>query len=238
MRILACPDVHYPFHDKRAVALALKVADAYKPDTIVILGDFVDNYAVSSHDKDAGREGKIARELAGASVLVNEFRKRAKSFYYLEGNHETRLQRYLNKRAPELHGLVNIRDLVGVLEHEWRPYGQPLRLNKCHFVHDVGYCGQDAARKSLNAFGGNLVFGHSHRAEIVYDGNLRGERHFAVSSGWLGNGSQIDYAPQTRVRQWQHGVTLVNSLKNGNSWATFVPFVGGKAIVEGKEITV
>ena len=58
-RILIIPDVHAPYHDKKAWALVMKVAHAFKWDKVVCLGDFFDCYAISSYRKDPRREASL-----------------------------------------------------------------------------------------------------------------------------------------------------------------------------------
>jgi len=41
-RILFIPDVHRPFHDRAAWKLMLRAAKDFKPDILIILGDFAD----------------------------------------------------------------------------------------------------------------------------------------------------------------------------------------------------
>src|SRR5512139_2213092 len=43
-RVLICPDVHIPYQDPVAWETFLTVAAAWKPDTLVLLGDVVDFY--------------------------------------------------------------------------------------------------------------------------------------------------------------------------------------------------
>jgi predicted phosphodiesterase len=55
-KILLISDVHVPYHDKKAFNLVLEVGKKLKVDQVVIGGDFIDNYSVSSHDKNPNRE--------------------------------------------------------------------------------------------------------------------------------------------------------------------------------------
>lgn len=237
-KIIVLGDLHAPFHDKRAYALAKAVIKAYKPDVLVSIGDFVDSYAVSDYPKHPSRKNRLKYEVEAAAKLVKELRPLAGSFFLTAGNHEYRLEKYLATRAPELYGLVCMRELLDICPHEWLDYGEVLKIGKTHFTHDVGFCGAGAALKSLAAFGGNLVFGHSHRPEIVYSKNLREESHFCMNVGWLGDPSMIDYTHRVKTRAWKHGVGLVEQDSSGNSWASFVPFVAGKAMLQGKMIHV
>jgi len=237
-RIIVLGDIHAPYESKRAVALAKKVCKAVKPGLIISIGDLVDCYSISDYPRDPARISRLEREVEAAARVIKDFSALADDFQLCSGNHEFRLERYLSVRAPELFGLVTMRELLGLEKSQWHDYREVLKIGKCHFTHEVGYGGLDAARRSLAAFGGNLVFGHTHRPEIVYDSNIRGETHCSMNVGWLGDPNAIDYASVPRVRSWQHGVGLVEQDSTGRSWLQFIPFVNSKCVVQGREIAL
>ena len=108
-KILLWPDTHIPYHDKKAVDLILKVAKKWKPDTIVLGGDFIDNYSVSSHDRDPNRSLKLDIEVEETIKYLKIIKElKAKKNIFIAGNHEWRLERYLMSVAPELNNIVSI----------------------------------------------------------------------------------------------------------------------------------
>lgn len=236
--IAVVPDTHVPYHDEAAWGLALRALRAIKPDRIVVIGDFPDFYAVSFHSKDPRRRALLREETDAAKRELRRLRGLSDTLDYTEGNHENRLERYLCDRAPALFGLVTSRELLGCDDGAWtwHPYRQILKIGKCHFVHEVGLAGKQAASRSLDAFQGNLVIGHTHRGGIAYDGTMRGDRYFCLNVGWLGDPREIDYAHQTVVRSWQHGLGLVQQDSKGNSWATFCPMIAGKIRIAGRTV--
>lgn len=235
-RIMVLGDIHAPYEDKAALRLAHKCVDAWKPQIIISIGDLIDCYSISDYPKTPRRFANLKSEVTSAAAVVRSFQQKCDEFHLTEGNHEWRLQKYLATRAPELFGLVDMRELLGLQKRYYHPYRTELKLGKCYFTHEVGFCGAGAAARSLAAFGGNLVFGHSHRAEVTYDRNLRGESHFCMNVGWLGDPRMVDYAHRSRMRNWQHGVGLVTQNQLGESWCEFVPFVRGKCVIEGVEV--
>ena len=103
-RILVVPDVHRPYHSKKAWATMLRAAKRFCPNKIIVLGDFVDFYAVSDHDKDPARKYKLSDELKSGREGLEELEDLgAEQLFFDCGNHEDRLNRYLVRRAPELH---------------------------------------------------------------------------------------------------------------------------------------
>ena len=57
--LLIVPDVHVPYHDKRAWELMLAVGKDLKPQVLVSLGDMMDFYSVSSHSKNPNRVSQL-----------------------------------------------------------------------------------------------------------------------------------------------------------------------------------
>lgn len=235
-KTLVLGDIHVPYESKSAVALAKKVAASWKPDLIVSIGDLVDCYSISDYPRNPARVSKLKYEVEAGAKLIKELRKLGGEFKLTAGNHEWRYERYLATRAPELFGLVAMRELLGLERNEWYEYRDILKVGRCHYSHEVGFGGVGAAAKSLAAFQGLLVFGHTHKPEIVYGSSLRGESHACMNVGWLGDPKAIDYASKPRVRSWQHGVGLVTQDDGGRVWMQFIPFINNRCVVDGKEI--
>lgn len=235
-RIFVMPDVHVPYHDPEAYALAVHAARELKPDVLVIIGDYVDCYAVSQFAKIPERRQDLKWEVDSSNELLDALNGIAPTVVFCEGNHENRLERYLCQRAPELYGMVSAKNLLRIQERGWTwvQYKQWLKIGKVAFAHEIGHCGRNSAMQSLASFGGNIVFGHSHRAGAVYGGTVDGDRHFALNVGWLGDYSQVDYAHQSQMRDWQHGFGWIEQDGDGNSWASFCPIVKGRVVVAGR----
>lgn len=243
-RIIVISDLHAPYHDKAAWECLLQVIRETKPATVVIIGDFADMYAISSHPKSLDRKRDFANELAGVNAVLDELRKAAGDdcrIVWTEGNHEDRITRYLQSSAPELGGIKELRaeGLFKCKERniEWVPYRRSIKIGNCSFTHDVGRCGVNTARQSLMDFGGNLVIGHSHRGGLAYQGEVKGSSHFCLNVGWLGDVNEIDYIHRNRaMRDWQLGFGVVDQDENGFSWAQFIPVLDGACVVDGKII--
>jgi hypothetical protein len=241
-RLLILPDVHRPYHDPKAWSLMIKVGREFKPHRIIILGDFIDGYCVSSHGGRApNREHLLEQEIGDGNVGLDQIAALgAKRVDFIEGNHEDRVRRYIADKCPELFGLVSVRKLLRVDERGWywTPYRKSLKVGSVHFTHDVGKAGQGAAAKTRDVFGGNAVIGHVHRMECSYVGNLKGDVHVGMSLGWLGSADAVDYMASPAVaRSWTHGVGLgVHDTTSGLVYLTPAPFVRGTALVNGKVV--
>lgn len=237
--ILVVPDTHIPFHDARAFNLMLKVAKDLKPKHIVVIGDFVDFYAVSSHSKDPKRATQLAEELkAGEAELDRLDALNAKHKVYIGANHEDRLQRYLREKAPELFDLINIPDLLHLKRRGWSyvPYKKDMQIGKMTFTHDVGVSGRTSVYKSLDTYQHSIITGHSHRLAYIVEGNAKGEFKLSAQFGWLGDASQIDYMQSAKVlKDWALGFGIgYLDHRTKLVYMTPVPIVKYTCVVNGK----
>ena len=202
-RFLIIPDVHAPYHDKRALRLLYKVLDGVRFKGCVVLGDWFDCYAVSQHRKDPRRERSIAKELLEARQVLQPFTDYPfKHRTFIEGNHEWRLSRMVIDQAPELYDLIDSQDVFGLAgKWKWVPYMQDIKIGAVNFTHDLGKSGPGALLSALHDYMDNVVIGHTHRFEHRVEGNAKGIPHVAASFGWLGDYRKIDYRHQMKSRR-------------------------------------
>src|SRR5262245_1392688 len=102
-RFVCLPDPHAPYEDGDAVRTALAFLREFKPHAVFLLGDVIDFYQLSSFDKDPERRFKLWDDITAAVMFLDKVRKAAPDvpMWYIQGNHEFRLQRYLWRVAPE-----------------------------------------------------------------------------------------------------------------------------------------
>lgn len=238
-KLLIIPDVHIPYHDKKAVKLLHKVAKSFKPDIIVVLGDYADFYAVSSHSKDPNRSNKLEFEVNAVNAELDELDDlKAKRKVFIAGNHENRLERYLADKAPELFNVVKIPELLKLKKRGWEyvPYKMDVKIGQVYFTHDIGTAGRSAVFNAINTYQGNIVTGHTHRLAYIVEGNAKGKPHVSTSFGWLGDASQADYMHRVKAaRDWAlgFGVGYLDE-KTGIVHVNAVPIVGYQCVVEGQ----
>lgn len=236
-RIFIIPDLHCPYHDKKAWTLALRARLEFKPHHTVILGDFADFYSVSSHSKNAARRITLEEEVDEVKDQLDRLDQWKDKRHFIAGNHEQRLERYINDRCPELFGLVSIPELFGLKERGWSytPYGDFLRLGKLHLTHDEGSSGSTAHMKALATFGSNVVIGHCHSMGVHYSGTTSGKTHVGASFGWLGDLRDIGYMSRVKAGKWTHGFGI-GFMEPGTGVVHLqaVPIVNGRCVVNGK----
>jgi hypothetical protein len=210
--ILCIPDTHIPFEDKRAVELMFKVARVLKPVHVVHLGDMVDFYALSFHEKDPARAQLLEQELEEGKAFLRRLKQLGARTNILCGsNHHDRIVRYMRTKAPELSNILNERKFLDLdaIGFKLVPYKQSHRIGKMRYTHDVGYAGKFSVQQTLAAVQHNVTIGHVHRIGYFIEGNTDGEKHIAMCPGWLGDAAAIDYMHTDKVaRDWALGFAV------------------------------
>lgn len=237
LRVLFVPDCHVPYEDKKAFELLLRAAAVFKPDLIVILGDFADFYAVSSHSKDPRRVRLLKDEVTAVQERLQQLKAICPRIIYVSGNHEDRLSRYLQERAPELFGHVEIPEVLGLRELgiQYVEYKDTYHLGKLHVTHDTGTAGQNAHRQSMTTFGrASTIIGHTHRMEYSVIGNADGPPALGAMFGWLGDFDAIDYMHKHKIKaDWVHGFGVGYMEPNGIVHVRPCPIVNGAVVIDG-----
>lgn len=236
-RVLFLPDAHTPYHDKKALEGLLIgcILPAFQWDTICILGDWWDNYSISSHSKTPTREHSWKRESeVGKKLLQRITEYPARRRILIKGNHERWLERLLSEKTPALYeevmGKTHTPEGWEVVE-----YMESTEIGKLHVTHDLGYSGMQSAQQSLAACGDNIIIGHNHNMTYVVRGNAKGDCHVGASFGWLGDYRRIDYRHRMRARRdWVLGFGYGYLLPNGTVFVVPVPIVDYTAVVEGQ----
>lgn len=214
---MVASDIHFPYEDAGAYALFLEVAESLQPDILVLLGDIMDCYAVSAHDKDAdrGTPTSFINEIVYTKTKLNEIRARLPEtrIIYFEGNHETRLSRYINKNAAALSKLQSITlpeflDLRS-LNMEWIPNGGKLRIGRVWHIHgnEVAGGGQSPARLKYSRMQCSFIFGHHHQRDKFRPRAYDGSQHGAYANPCL-----CDLEPEYlhHAHNWSQGFTIID----------------------------
>jgi len=242
-KILFIPDCHHPYVDLNAWNLMLKAAKQFKPHHTVIMGDFADFYGVSSHSKSPDRSLKLKEEVESTKTALDQIKSLgAKNNVFIAGNHEDRLLRYLQDRAPELFDFISIPKILELKEKGFKyvPYKQAYKIGKLNITHDAGNCGRVAHQKALDTFQHNVLIGHTHRIGYMVEGNANGDRHVSAMFGWLGDVEEIDYMHRVKaMKDWSLGFGI-GYLDTATDivYVIPVPIIKGTCLIEGKLITL
>ncbi len=219
IRFIAWPDTHLPYEDKRAVATALKIKEWYQPDTVIILGDFLDCTPVSHWLKDRNKTKaglKLKDDFNAGNRLLDKLTKDINQLVYLEGNHEDWIHDALEKQ-PEFEGLINLE--VGLrfseraaagLQIIHKRYGQVYNIGKLWFTHGT-YTTSSHAKRHVEAYGRSIVYGHLHDVQLhvkVSPIDIE-DKHIGLSLGCLAE--KNPQFMENKPNNWVHciGVGLV-----------------------------
>lgn len=201
-KILFIPDSHIPYHNKKAFKLLLKAAKSFKPDIVVILGDFCDFYSVSRFSKDPKRKLNLKWEIEEVNKELNNLDSLgATKKIFISGNHEFRLERFIFDKAPELDGLFNIESCFKLKERGWVyvPYRRDIKLGKVYLTHDVNHTGRMAGHKVIDTYMHSAITAHCFDEDT----------ELLTPNGWI-NGNSIKendtvatYNLNSNTTEWQ-----------------------------------
>lgn len=214
---LAFSDVHFPYHDVRAVNAMIDHAVNRKINFILINGDGLDCYQGSKFNRDP-RNRSISDEIWGwiefLNVLKDVFHNPL--IYWKLGNHEERLENYLRVKAPELLDfsefklgeILKIRGMQGVEVVE----RQIIYTGRLPWVHGHELPGGAAslvsparglALKTLTS----AVVSHHHKSSAQTETDLNEKLMSWYSLGCLCN-LHPEYA---LVNKWNHGFSYIQT---------------------------
>lgn len=247
------PDSHGSMIDREAAAAFLADVKALAPREIVMLGDHVDagGFLAQHHVLGyvAQTDYSYAEDIAAGNDFLNAVSKAAPgaTTHYVEGNHERRIETWAvtqslrhTKDAEMLRRAFAPEFLLHLEQRGIRYYRQgeqyhglriqgAIRLGKCFFWHGVSTA-KHAAGVNVRQFSGNVVYGHTHRAQS--------EMVRPVATGEIGAwnpGCLCQRQPlwcHTRPTDWTHGYAVqIVSKSTGNFLHINVPIAGGKSLL-------
>lgn len=223
---LLVPDCHISYHDKKAYKLMLNVAkniydgklfENLTLDEIVILGDYADFYAVNSHGKHPQLMHLLKEEVNSVNFHLDELDSAfpLSKKVFISGNHEARLERFIEQNCPTLFGLTSVQSLFEFHRRtNWTfvEYG-PRQLyrvldSKLYARHEP--FSMTSAGASVKKSMINLVFGHTHRIEEATTCDALGTPYMNFSVGWLGDINREKIFDYVKTRpNWELGFGLV-----------------------------
>lgn len=242
-------DLHIPYHDETVVNAVLNYCVDLKPSYVIYLGDILDFYQVSFWNKDPKGFDLEEELIAGREffrLTSQELFKKA-SHYYIEGNHEQRLRRYLFSKAPELSNLRALQlsapdmlnlynyDVEYVILREWmQTYNEPFKLGNLYLLHghefSTKFGAVYVARRAVLRTLSNVMVGHSHVAQEHIEKSVTSG---SILGGWS-VGCLCDLYPDfSPLNGWIHGFAEIRLTDDGN----FVVF-NHKVRVKDNEVMI
>jgi predicted phosphodiesterase len=213
-------DVHIPFHVNVVLKLFAAECKRRAVKGIILNGDILDFYKVSSHLKDPS-----------AMSFKDEIKKGRQFFAWLreafpnagiihkEGNHEERLTHYVWQKAGELDGIEEL-TVSGMMKHEDRGVEyvgdrRIINLGKLPIFHGHefprGYAPPvNAARGLYLKAKMSAIAGHHHQSSTHSERRADGK----IIKTW-GLGCACDLRPRyCPMNNWTHGFAMVELSKD------------------------
>lgn len=219
-RMFIISDIHVPFHNRKATAVALDYIKQEKPEYLTINGDAIDFYAVSRYSRDPKRRLEVQYEIDEFHDFLDQVRDAAPNakIFFVEGNHEQRWNKYLRECASELEGVsgISLEEVLSLGKRRINFTPSGLRYGSCYIVHGDGLFGGKAgftATKWMERYMASVAVGHIHRLAIVHRRTANKERLFGLECGTL---SSLDPGyEKTSFADWQTGFASLTRYKNG-----------------------
>lgn len=208
-------DIHFPFHEKVALAIAIDACIRMKPDYIIQVGDMRDWYSATKFPRKVNlftpkEEDSLATEQAKIFwAILCKFLPKAKKFQLL-GNHCIRPMKRILEKAPEfeeyLKDAVEERYTFRGVKTIFDPR-EELDLHGIRFMH--GYMTKLGDHCSYNQM--PCVVGHTHRGGVVFQPQ-RDRIIFELNAGYLGDPSHpaLSYTMQKKGSKWTHGFAIID----------------------------
>ena len=236
-RVLRLSDIHYPFHDERALEAAIEYGIKHDPTILLLGGDIIDCHDLSVHDKDPRhRYTEVELNMIGDELAQFKAAFPKARIIWQEGNHEHRLKRYLMRKAPELWGLpmLDIPGLVTIMNGpeammgvEWVDECRAIHLGNlaCLHGHEFrGGGGVNPARWLFLRTGENALCGHFHRTSEHSEPTLSRKQVGTWTSGCLCEMRP----PYLRNNKWNHGFQWIDVEQDGKFRVKNIRVLDGK----------
>lgn len=168
-----------------------------------------------------------------ANKELDFLQEHAKKVTYLEGNHENWVEQYVDKH-PEMEGLIEVPIKLKLKKRgiEWHKYNTLYKVGNLYFTHGC-FTGKYHAAKHLQAFGCNLVYGHSHNTQTSMQNMKMQDVYVAYGLGCL-----CDHEPEYmkgRPANWINSFGIVYFNKKGNFNFYQINIIDNNFMWEGKE---
>lgn len=247
------PDSHGALVDRPARDACLRDLRALAPKEIVMLGDHLDCAGTfNTHGRSYLKEMPESYEddVRAANQFLDAIQRSAPkaTVYYLEGNHEARVEKWASSAFLSHKDAVGFVDRMGpetVLDLRRRGIRYfkrselymglsvpgTIKLGKCFFVHGIS-AAKNAAAVHLARFGANVVFGHTHRAQSVIERTVASDGIGAWCPGTLSTLQPLYF--HTAPTAWSSGYGLQFVEGSGRFVHINVPLYKGRSLLSSR----
>ena len=236
-RVAALFDLHHPFHDIKAIDACVAFLRSWKPDLIVLPGDYMDFYPLSRFPKSPARDHSLQDEIDSFLTTKKKIETIGCELKLVDGNHDHRLFRHIQDH-PSLYKLRAL-EIPRLLElsSQWQHYRNQSRLKVGRLIihhGDLvgrGVSGKYPAKMMLDKMRVTNMFGHLHKEDISRVTEYNGEVTSSYAVGHMCDLNQVDYVANPN---WQQGFATIELDEHGYENVTFRHVVHGQIYYEGK----
>lgn len=238
-------DLHVPFHDPKLVKLVLEAFEDIGITRLIINGDFLDMYHVSRYDKKSLPFTTFEDEIYEGREMLADIRRRFPKIpiIFLYGNHEARLEAFIEKNAKAFHNFFNLEIMLELerLDIEFYHYNYCYQLEKTNLYiqHSPPSYGVNGARTSLlKKMDASFIYGCTHRKQVSCVTGHSGEVYTVYFNGWLGSTTltpehQEVFSYAKGHENWQHAAAVVNVIDEKEFFVDQLEIKNYKLLLDG-----
>jgi len=222
------PDIHFPYHDERALDIAINYVLKVGVDVVIVPGDGVDCYQISYWKTDPLRDPfhvEVRKSIKFIKYLTEVFPDDTEKIW-IEGNHELRLRNMLWSKAREFAGLpgMDIPTIYEISKHGWNYVSNfqlmqsglpPFAIGKLFVLHgqEIKISGGavNLAKLHYDKNPVTQINTHHHQSQEYIISKMDLQVDGSWTTGCLCD-LHPDYAPANR---WNHGLAIVEYDSSG-----------------------
>lgn len=245
------PDSHGEHIDIGARDAFVRDLREINPQQIVMLGDHLDcGGTFSAHQRSYTHEmtESYAADVSACNVFLDLIQAAAPNaeIHYLEGNHESHVERWASRNFHSHKDAVLAVDRMGpeaVLDlkrrgvkyyrasefhHDLSVRGA-IKLGKCYFTHGIAHS-KHASATHCERFGAPVVHGHTHRSQTYIARTVTADLTGGFCPGTLAKLQPL--YRHTAPTDWTLGYGLqLASLDSGRFIHINIPIMGGTSLL-------
>ena len=230
-------DFHCPYQDKRIIPLYDSFLKEFKPDELVLNGDFLNYAAYSRHGKRKNEvpDERIAQDHIEAIITLDKLlhNKKIKNLVWIDGNHEIMQDDYFMEFPDFFDRSVHRYEKMQLKKRGFKhiiPYKKAYKSGKLFFTHGTR-SGVNAVRQALvTDYKANFVMGHIHRSDTATSKNIEDNIMQGYSTGCS---CKLDFRYSMSGGQ-NHGLGVYYVLPNGNFQFYNIVIIDYKFMFEGQ----
>ena len=189
--VLVIPDLHAPFIKKGALEHCKMLRDKFECGDVVILGDMIDNHAMSNFDHDPDGQSP-SDEFKRALEILQEWKEEFPIAVITVGSHDMRPYRKAFKAGLPSSWMKSLNDVIKA-PTGW-DFTERLDLDDITYEHGFGGSGDTYIMNRVKENMGSTVSGHFHTVCSIKYLQSKKQLLFGMNAGCLIDETQYAFA--------------------------------------------